>query len=68
MAKLKMNRRVPNKIADLLKKISLMGTEDSTGFFISIYEYVLLYTKSLISVTGKTNAKTASLHPYNLFG
>jgi len=28
MAKLKMNRRVPNKNADLLKKkISLMGTE-----------------------------------------
>jgi len=27
MGKLKMNRRVPNKNADLLKKISLMGTE-----------------------------------------
>jgi len=27
MAKLKMNRRVPNKNADLLKKVSLMGTE-----------------------------------------
>jgi len=27
MAKLKMNRRVPNKNADLLKKISVMGTE-----------------------------------------
>jgi len=27
MAKLKMNRRVPNKNADLLKKISLMETE-----------------------------------------
>jgi len=26
-AKLKMNQRVPNKNADLLKKISLMGTE-----------------------------------------
>jgi len=26
MAKLKMNRRVPNKNADLLKKISLMDT------------------------------------------
>jgi len=26
MAKLKMNQRVPNKNADLLKKISLMGT------------------------------------------
>jgi len=30
MAKLKMNRHVSNKNADLLKKISLMGTEDST--------------------------------------
>jgi len=27
VAKLKMNRRVPNKNADLLKKISLVGTE-----------------------------------------
>jgi len=27
MAKLKMNRHVPNKNADLLKKISLMETE-----------------------------------------
>jgi len=27
MAKLKLNQRVPNKNADLLKKISLMGTE-----------------------------------------
>jgi len=27
MGKLKMNRRVPNKNADLLKKISLMGTD-----------------------------------------
>jgi len=27
MAKLKMNQRVPIKNADLLKKISLMGTE-----------------------------------------
>jgi len=27
MSKLKMNQRVPNKNADLLKKISLMGTE-----------------------------------------
>jgi len=27
MAKLKMNQRVPNKNADLLKKIGLMGTE-----------------------------------------
>jgi len=27
MGKLKMNRLVPNKNADLLKKISLMGTE-----------------------------------------
>jgi len=26
MSKLKMNQHVPNKIADLLKKISLMGT------------------------------------------
>jgi len=30
MAKLKMNQHVPNKNADLLKKISLMGTEDWT--------------------------------------
>jgi len=29
MAKLKMNRRVPNKNTDLLKKISLMGTEQA---------------------------------------
>jgi len=29
MAKLKLNRRVPNKNADLLKKISLMGTKHS---------------------------------------
>jgi len=29
MAKLKMNGSVPNKIADLLKKINLMGTEQS---------------------------------------
>jgi len=28
MAKLKMNRRVPNKNADLLKKIGLMGTKE----------------------------------------
>jgi len=27
MAKLKMNQRVPNKYADLLKKVSLMETE-----------------------------------------
>jgi len=32
MAKLKINRRVPNKNADLLKKISLMGTESTFGF------------------------------------
>jgi len=31
MAKLKMNQRVPNKNADFLKKISLMGTETSSG-------------------------------------
>jgi len=30
MAKLKMNQRVPNKNTDLLKKISLMGTEVGT--------------------------------------
>jgi len=29
MAKLKMNRHVPNKNADLLKKISLMGRDTS---------------------------------------
>jgi len=29
VTKLKMNRRVPNENADLLKKISLMGTEVS---------------------------------------
>jgi len=32
MAKLKMNQRVPNKNADLLKKISLVGTEVITEF------------------------------------
>jgi len=31
MSKLKMNQRVPNKRADLLKKISLMGTVTSTN-------------------------------------
>jgi len=30
LAKLKMNQRVPNKNANLLKKISLMGTEVSS--------------------------------------
>jgi len=34
MAKLKMNQRVPNKNADLLKKISLMGTELGTCSYI----------------------------------
>jgi len=33
MKKLKMNRRVPNKNADLLKKISLTGTETRIALF-----------------------------------
>jgi len=31
MSKLKVNQGVPNKSADLLKKISLIGTEPSTA-------------------------------------
>jgi len=34
MAKLKINQHVPNKNTNLLKKISLMGTEQYSTFFL----------------------------------